>query len=56
MTSPGCTGVALDSWCLDFGCTVLADLCVFAKAEESTRPLVYGCALGGGVKGAVVGE
>ena len=25
------------------------------KAEESMRPLVYGCALGGEVKGVVVG-
>jgi hypothetical protein len=56
MTSLGCTEVALDSLCLDFDCTVLADLYVSAKAEESTRPLVYGCALGGGVKGEVVGE
>jgi hypothetical protein len=55
MTSPGCTEVAFDSWCLDFDCTVLADLYVSAKAEESTRPLVYECALDGGVKGADVG-
>ena len=56
MMNPGCTEVALDNWCLDFDCTVLADLYVSAKAEESTRPLVYEYALGGGVKGAVVGE
>jgi hypothetical protein len=56
MTSLRCTGGTLDSWCLDSGCSVLADLCVPAKAEESMRPLVYGYALGGAVKGAVVGE